>query len=911
MPDNLKLAASSTKGRGAGFGLLLLLLALALLLLLRQDCLPGQTLFSNDGPLGRLMTQCHRLPERFTGCWNDLNSVGANEGGVSPNISFGLQWLLKPILFSKLYVPIALLILGFAAWCFFQQSGLAPPACLLGGLAAGLNSGFFSTACWGVAAHPLTFAMGFLAMAALADTTSPRRWLRTVLAGLAVGMGISEGADVGAILSLYVAAFVMYQGWIAEGPRAKNAVLGTTRVAVVAAVAALLAAQAISTLVSTNIRGVAGTQQDTRTRAERWDWATQWSLPKKEALGLVVPGLFGYRFDTPEGGIYWGTIGRAPEWDRYVANGQQGPAPTGFTRYSGAGYYAGVAVLLLALWAATQLMRPKDSIFSRAQRGWIWFWLAAGIVSLLLAFGRYAPFYRWFYALPYLSTIRNPIKFLHLANFSLIILFAYGVDGLWRKYMKPASPGYAPRWPGLLGWWAKAGRFEKRWVQGCGLALALSLAAWAVYALSRQSVQEYLPTVQVAESDAPQVAGFSIWQVGWFELFFALTAGLLALILSGAFAGARAAWGAALLGLLMTMDLARADQPWVACWDYEQKYASNPIIDILRQKPYEHRVAMLSFALPPNLVLLEQLYRLEWAQHLFPYYNIQSYDVVDMPRKPEDIAAFEKAFTPHGQADLPRLVARCWQLTGTRYFLGATDYEETMNKQVDPVQRRLRAAARFRIVPKPGIAQAVKLQELTTVLADNGPFALFEFSGALPRANLYTRWQAVTNNQAALDLLVDPAFDPRQSVLVAGELPASPPDSTNQDAGHVEFASYAPKAIVLESDASAPAVLLLNDHFDPNWKVRVDGRAGTLLRCNYFMRGVYLEPGRHTVEFRFQPPIGPLLVSLGTLGAGLLALGFCVLAERRDRSQVLAPAPRPSPPQKSDRGRPRQKAVKN
>ena len=68
--------------------------------------LPGQVVFSNDGPLGRLMSQCHRLPGRFMGCWEDLNSVGLSTWGAPPNISYGLQFLLGPPLFAKLYPKI-------------------------------------------------------------------------------------------------------------------------------------------------------------------------------------------------------------------------------------------------------------------------------------------------------------------------------------------------------------------------------------------------------------------------------------------------------------------------------------------------------------------------------------------------------------------------------------------------------------------------------------------------------------------------------------------------------------------------------------------------------------------------------------------------------------------------------------
>ncbi len=126
--------------------------------------------------------------------------------------------------FSKFYTPIVLLFLGPAAWWFFRRLGLAPIAASLGGMAAALNSGFFSSACWGVAAHPLTIGLSFLALAALVDTTSPRSWVRVVLAGMAVGMGVVEGADIGAIFSLYVAAFVAYQALISEGPRLKSVV---------------------------------------------------------------------------------------------------------------------------------------------------------------------------------------------------------------------------------------------------------------------------------------------------------------------------------------------------------------------------------------------------------------------------------------------------------------------------------------------------------------------------------------------------------------------------------------------------------------------------------------------------------------------------------------------------------------
>jgi hypothetical protein len=60
---------------------------------------------------------------------------------------------------------------------------------------------------------------------------------------------------------------------------------------------------------------------------------------------------------------------------------------------------------------------------------------------------------------------------------------------------------------------------------------------------------------------------------------------------------------------------------------------------------------------------------------------------------------------------------------------------------------------------------------------------------------------------------------------------------------------------VLRTQADFASVLLLNDRFDPQWSVTVDGQPARLLRCNYIMRGVQLPPGTHTVRFSFRIPI--------------------------------------------------------
>ena len=80
------------------------------------------------------------------------------------------------------------------------------------------------------------------------------------------------------------------------------------------------------------------------------------------------------------------------------------------------------------------------------------------------------------------------------------------------------------------------------------------------------------------------------------------------------------------------------------------------------------------------------------------------------------------------------------------------------------------------------------------------------------------------------------------------------------------------------ANTATPAVLLLNDKYDLNWRVTVDGRPAELLRCNFIMRGIQLEPGTHKVELNFSLPNKTLYVTASAIGLGILLCGFLLVA---------------------------------
>ncbi|MCX8108701.1 MAG: YfhO family protein, partial [Verrucomicrobiae bacterium] len=258
------------------------------------------------------------------------------------------------------------------------------------------------------------------------------------------------------------------------------------------------------------------------------------------------------------------------------------------------------------------------------------------------------------------------------------------------------------------------------------------------------------------------------------------------------------------------------------------------------------------------------------------YYNIQALDSVQEPRMAVENLMFRSTFYAAGAHGHVRL----WELTNTRFLLGlAGNLHDVLNEQFDPELRRFRTHTMFTLTQEtPG--GAIGVQTNTT-----GPYALIEFTGTLPRATLYFDWVIVTNDNAALQLLVNREFNPHAKVVVCSDVVKLPTHSTDTNAvlaARVEFVSYSPKRVVLRARAPAQGIVLLNDRYDPNWSAFVDGQRTELLRCNYLMRGVVVPPGEHTIEFTFQIPQTPLMISVAGILTGVTLL--CVLLVAGGRS---------------------------
>jgi len=255
------------------------------------------------------------------------------------------------------------------------------------------------------------------------------------------------------------------------------------------------------------------------------------------------------------------------------------------------------------------------------------------------------------------------------------------------------------------------------------------------------------------------------------------------LVLSGYFAGRRAMVGVLLIGLFLVVDLARVGNRWVVAYNWKDRYlkaADNDVIRFLQKNSAQGRVA----SLPAPTNESNWVFRKEWLEHIFQYYNIQSLDIIQMPRVPEDVAAFERAVGYNGNPANLYKIGRRWQLTNTRYLIGPVAAYSELNNKLDPEQHRFQPRIIFELQQTSERGPA--LVYTNSFRQDRLQFALFEFTGALPRARLYANWQVNTNDEATLQELARKEFDPAQTVLVAEPLPTPKAASaTNANAGRI------------------------------------------------------------------------------------------------------------------------------
>jgi hypothetical protein len=234
-----------------------------------------------------------------------------------------------------------------------------------------------------------------------------------VVAGGCLGMAFVAQQDVALFFAMFLGSYAVYavvreNGWrLVPLARVMTPML---------AIALWVASRSLLSGYTDVVRGsVTVGGEDPRAK---WEFATQWSWPPEESIDFIAPGYMGWRSGEAEG-PYWGRMGRSAGWE---ATGK------GFQNFKLENQYLGMIPLAFALFAVA----VAASGGCRASRADVWFWSAATLLALLLAFGKYFPLYRLLYELPVVNSIRNPNKFLQVFQVGFGILAAFGLESALR-----------------------------------------------------------------------------------------------------------------------------------------------------------------------------------------------------------------------------------------------------------------------------------------------------------------------------------------------------------------------------------------------------------------------------------------------------------------------------------------------
>lgn len=148
----------------------------------------------------------------------------------------------------------------------------------------------------------------------------------------------------------------------------------------------------------------------------------------------------------------------------------------------------------------------------------------------------------------------------------------------------------------------------------------------------------------------------------------------------------------------------------------------------------------------------------------------------------------------------------------------------------------------------------------------------------LPRAFMAGQWKVIDSDKEILATLNDPAFDHRNMAVLESEPGISPDLNYDPAQMSAEIVKYSPAEIVVRTSGNSASVLVLSEWHYPAWKVTVDGEPATVIRADYALRAVALQPGSHEVRFAYESGTfrTGLLLSLLSLAGLAVATGVSV-----------------------------------
>ena len=437
------------------------------------------------------------------------------------------------------------------------------------------------------------------------------------------------------------------------------------------------------------------------------------------------------------------------------------------------------------------LLLPLPLIFRRDR--YTWLALAAVVVGVLFSMGKYTPFYNFLFDhFPGINRFRVPKMMMFIPVLGLGVLSALGLDLL----LDPAVQG------------TKA---FKRYVIGIVLVPVTLLVLFAVEIAGRNFwIEQIIDMIGQPTRYEPQSEQLVLQRWGNLVTETGIAAGLSAFFAAAFALYYRGKLAAKLLPFLLLAlflaDVGRVNSKFIFLVDEPHREAGvkAPEVAFLAAKGKEYRTLPMGGDPMP--------YAAAGIPVMFTSNPVQQ------RRWQEFLDGFS-------------LGSRMPDIINVRYLVEAAEQYQ---------QDQASLAGKFAPV-------------FTT---PNGATVVLENRSVLPKAWLAPAAALVGSAREALDALQNPAFDPRRIALVESAPPialASPNAPVPADPGQVRLLRYEGERIDLDADVAANSMMVLGEKYYKGWRATVDGKETEIYPVDHVLRGVYLTPGKHKVEFVFDP----------------------------------------------------------
>ena len=440
------------------------------------------------------------------------------------------------------------------------------------------------------------------------------------------------------------------------------------------------------------------------------------------------------------------------------------------------------------------------SVFSVKKKSRVWFFILAGITTLILAIESPLQPFIGNLKIPVLST-SNPSRIIVLASFCFSVLAGFGLESLLefinKKSLKKIITGFFPTFLILASVWIF-------------IYFTHILSAEQLIVVKRNMV---LPTIM-------------------FGLVFG------AAILFSFFNIKKYLWAFIVIVLVVTsFDSLRFAQKWMPFDPKNLVFANIPVFSGIKENIGYGRIF-------GNLGAQVETY--------YGYPSIQGYDPLYVGRYGEFIRSALSGEFLEGERSVVKLEKFGAGTKRVLDVLGVTlifhPVADTNQSWAFPVWRDSR---------------------YIKVYGDN-KFQLFKNTSALPRAELFNRFELIHNDKQTLKRFYSNSFDFRKTIIVE----ENPNIVLNKEAkGKSEIISYTPNKIIIKENTDSPALLFLSDNYYPGWEAFIDGSQTKIFRADYAFRAVVVPKGTHTVIFNYSP----LSFKLGIVGAIIGLIGLVIL----------------------------------